>query len=131
MLFTFLVHDEKPLIGYFPPHLRTEESRQGTQYHVCFQYNTDTNLQNPCLGIDIMSAAGGTVLTSWVEPQKVDYSAYTGDDSQTLNEYDGAAPIYQWSDEFGDVGPKFEALELELFGDPQTRHDRAGLDFSK
>lgn len=68
---------------------------------------------------------------AWVEPQKIDYSALNGDGSQAVQHFDGSAPIYQWNDDFGDVGPKFEALELELFGDPETRHDRAGLDFSK
>ncbi|KEY68700.1 hypothetical protein S7711_00574 [Stachybotrys chartarum IBT 7711] len=47
------------------------------------------------------------------------------------DKWDGGARIYQWNDEFGDVGPKFPDLEVELFGDPATRHDRAGLDFSK
>ncbi|KHN98827.1 DEAD/DEAH box RNA helicase [Metarhizium album ARSEF 1941] len=68
---------------------------------------------------------------AWVEPQKIDYSAFNGDGSTKTEDFDGSAPIYQWNDEFGDVGPKYEALELELFGDPQSRHDRAGLDFSK
>ncbi|KAM3432236.1 hypothetical protein MY4824_006670 [Beauveria thailandica] len=45
--------------------------------------------------------------------------------------FDGSAPIYQWSDEYGDVGPKIESLEVELFGDPATRHERTGLDFRR
>ncbi|KAM3525124.1 hypothetical protein NHJ13051_004171 [Beauveria bassiana] len=45
--------------------------------------------------------------------------------------FDGSAPIYQWSDEYGDVGPKIESLEIELFGDPATRHERTGLDFRR
>ncbi|OAR01146.1 hypothetical protein LLEC1_06088 [Akanthomyces lecanii] len=45
--------------------------------------------------------------------------------------FDGAAPIYQWDDDYGDVGPKIEQLELELFGDPATRHERTGLDFRR
>ncbi|KAJ4147840.1 hypothetical protein LMH87_002342 [Akanthomyces muscarius] len=45
--------------------------------------------------------------------------------------YDGSAPIYQWDDEYGGVGPKIEQLELELFGDPATRHERTGLDFRR
>ncbi|UNI24180.1 RNA helicase [Purpureocillium takamizusanense] len=47
------------------------------------------------------------------------------------HEWDGSARVYQWSEEFGDVGPKFPELELELFGDPALRHERAGLDFAK
>lgn len=50
---------------------------------------------------------------------------------KTSDTYDGSAPIYQWDDEYGDVGPKIDQLELELFGDPATRHERAGLDFRR
>ncbi|KAJ6789840.1 hypothetical protein PWT90_07048 [Aphanocladium album] len=50
---------------------------------------------------------------------------------QSSDTFDGSAPIYQWNDEYGDVGPKVEALELELFGDPATRHERTGLDFRR
>lgn len=49
----------------------------------------------------------------------------------TTGTFDGSAPIYQWDDEYGDVGPKMPELELELFGDPSTRHERTGLDFSR
>ncbi|KAG6137375.1 hypothetical protein E4U28_004593 [Claviceps purpurea] len=66
---------------------------------------------------------------AWVESQKTDYTAFSvGENPQ---QFDGQAKIYQWDEDFGDVGPKFPELELELFGDPQTRHERAGLDFSK
>ncbi|OAA48612.1 DEAD/DEAH box RNA helicase [Metarhizium rileyi] len=78
-------------------------------------------------GAKVASTTSG----AWVEPQKIDYSALNGHEIQDLEEFDGSAPTYQWKDEYGDVGPKYEALELELFGDPKTRHDRAGLDFSK
>lgn len=50
---------------------------------------------------------------------------------EDLPTWDGNARVYQWNDEFGDVGPKFPELELDLFGDPSTRHDRTGLDFSR
>lgn len=76
-----------------------------------------------------MQAATATS-NGWVEPQKVDYTAFNAE-TQSNGQFDGEAPIYQWNDDFGDVGPKYEILELELFGDPQSRHDRAGLDFSK
>ncbi|KAG6010965.1 hypothetical protein E4U43_008519 [Claviceps pusilla] len=66
---------------------------------------------------------------AWVESQKIDYAALSvGENPQ---QFDGQAKIYEWDDDFGDVGPKFAELELELFGDPETRHERAGLDFSK
>lgn len=45
--------------------------------------------------------------------------------------FDGAARVYQWNDEYGDVGPKIDDLELELFGDPALRHEKTGLDFSR
>jgi ATP-dependent RNA helicase DDX3X len=44
--------------------------------------------------------------------------------------FDGSAQVYQWNDEYGDIGPEIPELELELFGDPATRHERTGLDFS-
>ncbi|KAJ3473008.1 hypothetical protein NLG97_g10576 [Lecanicillium saksenae] len=50
---------------------------------------------------------------------------------QSSDIFDGSAAVYQWNDEYGDVGPKLEALELELFGDPATRHERTGLDFRR
>lgn len=73
----------------------------------------------------------GAASSGWVEPNKIDYSAFNDESNQGVETFDGAAPVYQWNDDFGDVGPKFEQLELELFGDPGTRHERAGLDFSK
>lgn len=66
---------------------------------------------------------------AWVESRKTDYAAFSvGENPQ---QFDGQAKVYQWDEDFGDVGPKIPDLELELFGDPQTRHERAGLDFSK
>ncbi|KAF1854885.1 hypothetical protein Lal_00008680 [Lupinus albus] len=65
----------------------------------------------------------------WTEPQAIDYSSMTaggGDQQWGCN-----ARAYAWQDEYGDVGPKYPELELELFGDPTTRHDRVGLDFSQ
>ena len=65
----------------------------------------------------------------WAEPQAVDYTALA---SQNYDQGWGCnARPYEWKDEYGDVGPKFPELELELFGDPSTRHERTGLDFSQ
>ncbi|KAG6018782.1 hypothetical protein E4U41_003586 [Claviceps citrina] len=66
---------------------------------------------------------------AWVECKKTDYTAFSV--GETPDQFDGQAKVYQWDDDFGDVGPRFPELELELFGDPETRHERAGLDFSK
>ncbi|KAL7920827.1 P-loop containing nucleoside triphosphate hydrolase protein [Trichoderma austrokoningii] len=66
----------------------------------------------------------------WVEPTAFDYTAMA--DAETAANWDGNARVYQWKDEYGDVGPAFEELEVELFGDPESRRDRqTGLDFSK
>jgi ATP-dependent RNA helicase DDX3X len=64
----------------------------------------------------------------WNERQAMDYSSMT---KESAGPSEGAAQIYQWDDEFGDVGPKHPELELQLFGEPESRRDRAGLDFSK
>ena len=65
---------------------------------------------------------------NWVAPQAYDYTAMANPpENQT---WDGDAKVYAWDDEFGDVGPKFPELELELFGDPSSRHEHTGVDFS-
>ncbi|KAF4978583.1 hypothetical protein FZEAL_5055 [Fusarium zealandicum] len=65
----------------------------------------------------------------WAQPQAVDYTAMS---SQNYDQGWGcSARSYEWKDEYGDVGPKYPELELELFGDPSTRHERTGLDFSR
>lgn len=66
----------------------------------------------------------------WVKQQVTDYTAPSAG-VVDQDYFDGQAKVYQWQDDFGDVGPKFEELELELFGHPSTRHERTGLDFSK
>lgn len=66
----------------------------------------------------------------WVERTAFDYTAMA--EAETSASWDGNARVYQWKDEYGDVGPAFEELEVELFGDPESRRDRqTGLDFSK
>ena len=37
------------------------------------------------------------------------------------------AAVYEWNDEYGDVGPRFEELEKQLFG--AENHVRAGINF--
>ncbi|KAF5017981.1 hypothetical protein F66182_10050 [Fusarium sp. NRRL 66182] len=65
----------------------------------------------------------------WVAPQAIDYTSMA---SGPLEQGWGCqARAYVWQDEFGDVGPKYPELELELFGDPSLRHARTGLDFSQ
>ena len=72
--------------------------------------------------------SGGTV-PGWVGQQITDYTATSG--GEATQTWDGNAPLYEWNDDFGDVGPKFPQVELDLFGDPATRRDRTGVDFSK
>ena len=61
------------------------------------------------------------------QPNQDDYTA--PDAIISTGAADGAARIYQWDEDYGDVGPRFPDLELELFGDPNDRQ-RTGLDFS-
>ena len=42
----------------------------------------------------------------------------------------GNAAVYQWNDDYGDVGPKFPALEEQLFGQGANR-SRTGIKFDK
>lgn len=37
--------------------------------------------------------------------------------------------VYEWNDEYGDVGPRFEDLEKQLFG--SDNHVKLGLEFNK
>ena len=64
----------------------------------------------------------------WAPPQPIDYEALTK--APADQQWDGFAPVYEWSEEYGDVGPEMPALEEELFGLPAERKSKAGLDFS-
>jgi hypothetical protein len=65
----------------------------------------------------------------WEKPQAVDYTALSSENY--AEPWGSHARTYQWKDEYGDVGPKYPELELELFGEPSTRLERTGLDFSR
>lgn len=43
-------------------------------------------------------------------------------------EWASNATVYEWEDEYGDIGPRFEPLEKQLFGD--ENHVKTGLKFS-
>ncbi|PHH87554.1 hypothetical protein CDD83_8695 [Cordyceps sp. RAO-2017] len=73
--------------------------------------------------------ANPNATSGWVEATASDYTAASNMDGTTA--WDGSARVYQWNDEYGDVGPSFPDLELELFGDPAHRQERTGLDFDK
>ncbi|KAF4124651.1 ATP-dependent RNA helicase DDX3X [Geosmithia morbida] len=52
-------------------------------------------------------------------------------DGQVVNNQasEASARVYEWDEEFGDVGPRLPELECELFGDPENRGQ--AIDFSK
>lgn len=78
----------------------------------------------------VVEAGDQTAPAGWVERTAFDYTAMA--EAETAATWDGNARVYQWKDEYGDVGPAFDELEVELFGDPESRRDRqTGLDFSK
>lgn len=64
----------------------------------------------------------------WTEKTAFDYEAMTKapDDQQ----WDGNARVYEWNEEYGDVGPEAPELEIDLFGPLAERKERTGLDFS-
>ena len=68
----------------------------------------------------------------WVEPQEYDYNAYN---SSGQPAGDGRAfwahkaEKYEWKEEYGEVGPRSEALEAQLFRSETT--NRQGLKFDK
>ena len=39
------------------------------------------------------------------------------------------AAIYEWKEEYGEIGPRFEALEKQLFGN--DFHVRSGIKFDR
>jgi ATP-dependent RNA helicase DDX3X len=76
----------------------------------------------------------------WVEKQAYDYETYNKSSKELFDE--GLAPgglgaqdwasnaaKYEWDEEYGDVGPAFPELELQLFGGEHRM--RTGIEFSK
>jgi ATP-dependent RNA helicase DDX3X len=58
----------------------------------------------------------------WVQPTAFDYGITEGD-------WASNAAVYEWEEEFGDVGPAFPELEAVLFGS-ETRMTQ-GVDFQR
>lgn len=48
----------------------------------------------------------------WTEPVAFEYQQYNDKD---FTEWAGNATRYEWKDEYGDVGPRNEELEKQLF----------------
>ncbi|TQS36895.1 hypothetical protein Golomagni_02646 [Golovinomyces magnicellulatus] len=46
-----------------------------------------------------------------------------------VGEWHNNAAVYEWDDEYGDVGPEFPELERQLFG--SEFHVKSGIDFQK
>lgn len=71
----------------------------------------------------------GANIPGWVEKEVLDYSAMDGRSGE--GGFDGSARVYEWNDEYGDVGPKIPEFEKELFGSVEKGDIGAGLDFSE
>ncbi|MCJ1465446.1 hypothetical protein MMC07_004064 [Pseudocyphellaria aurata] len=76
----------------------------------------------------------------WAEPLKYDYEAYNAsskpreeraaiEEAKNLPPWAANAQKYEWSDEFGDVGPRHDALEEILFNNEYI--NRTGIAFDK
>lgn len=74
----------------------------------------------------------------WTEPQAYNYEKLQRDgagpaaedaQAQDADGWAASAAKYEWSDEYGDVGPKHEPLERMLFGDENKMEK--GSEFSK
>lgn len=61
----------------------------------------------------------------WSERVPFTYADYT---STEFSEWAGSAKRYEWSDEYGDVGPKNEELEKQLFNVENMTHAGLKLD---
>ena len=76
----------------------------------------------------------------WAEPSKYDYDSYKKEPAtreerenstanQNLPQWAANAAKYEWSDEYGDVGPRHQELEELLFHDEFI--NRTGNEFEK
>lgn len=76
----------------------------------------------------------------WAEPAKYDYETYNAgqkpreereaaEQGKDLPAWAANAQKYEWSDEFGDVGPRHEELENMLFNSEHI--NRTGIAFDK
>ncbi|KAI9703333.1 MAG: hypothetical protein M1836_007899 [Candelina mexicana] len=72
----------------------------------------------------------------WVEPVAYNYDVYNAntpeariaiENSVDAPAWASGAEKYEWSDEYGDVGPAIPALEAQLFNSDRVMEDRDGL----
>ncbi|KAF6838877.1 DEAD/DEAH box helicase [Colletotrichum plurivorum] len=66
----------------------------------------------------------------WTKPMSYNYDELAQQGPIQTTNWEGNNAIYEWDEEYGEVGPKHPELELMLFGDPDTRHEHTGLDFT-
>ncbi|KAK1717562.1 DEAD/DEAH box helicase [Colletotrichum lupini] len=85
----------------------------------------------PADGKKAPAAAVNSDGTKWAEPLPYNYDELAQQGPEVATEWAGNGAVYEWDEEFGDVGPKFPDLELALFGDSNSRiASNSGLDFS-
>lgn len=76
----------------------------------------------------------------WAEPEKYDYDTYNAgpkpreervamEEDKKLPAWAANAQKYEWSDEYGDIGPRHEILENMLFRGEYI--NRTGIAFDK
>lgn len=82
----------------------------------------------------------GPVVDGWVERKPYDYETYATPDrdpeaprGEPTGQWAASGRRYEWKEEYGDVAPRDEALELMLFGEvedtPQTTS--GGIQFER
>lgn len=62
----------------------------------------------------------------WTEPTPFSYDSFQ---NKEFTDWAGMAARYEWNDEYGDVGPRNEELEKQLFN--QEFMPRAGVRFNE
>ncbi|KAK0723843.1 P-loop containing nucleoside triphosphate hydrolase protein [Apiosordaria backusii] len=63
---------------------------------------------------------------NWIQRVPYNYNEF-GDEGK--HDWEHNAAVYEFDGEIGDVGPEHPALEVQLFGEPETRK-KQGVDFS-
>ena len=83
------------------------------------------------------AAIGRVKDARWSAPEKFNYEAYNADSKEKRQAVEAVQDVpawaanavkYEWSEEFGDVGPEYKELEEVLFGDDNQM--KAGDAFS-
>lgn len=84
------------------------------------------------------AAIGRVKEANWSAPEKFNYDSYNADSKEKREAVEAVQDVpawaanavkYEWSDEYGDVGPEFAELENILFGD--VHQVKAGAQMNK